>query len=158
MYSLPNLEPVCCSISGSNYCFFTCIQISQEACNVVWYSHLFQNFPQFIVIHTDKGFGVINKGEVDVFFWYSFVFLVIQVMLAINPAWTCGSSQFMYSWSLIGEFWVLLCKRMRWVQLCSSLNILWHCLSLGLEWKQTFSSPVATAEFSKFVGILTAAP
>ena len=37
----------------------------------------------------------------------------------------------------------------RWVQLCGSLNILWHCLSLGLEWKLTFSSPVATAEFSK---------
>ena len=46
---------------------------------------------------------------------------------------------------------------MRWVQLCSSLSILWHCLSLGLEWKLTFSSPVATAEFSKFSGILNAA-
>ena len=43
---------------------------------------------------------------------------------------------------------------MRWVQLCGSLSILWHCLSLGLEWKLTFSSPVATAEFSKFAGIL----
>ena len=46
---------------------------------------------------------------------------------------------------------------MRWVQLCSSLSILWHCLSLGLEWKLTFSSPVATVEFSKFAGILSAA-
>ena len=46
---------------------------------------------------------------------------------------------------------------MRWVQLCSSLSILWHCLSLGLEWKPTFSSSVATAEFSKFGGILSAA-
>ena len=45
----------------------------------------------------------------------------------------------------------------RWVQLCNSLNILWHCLSLGLEWKLTFSSPVATAEFSKFASILSAA-
>ena len=45
----------------------------------------------------------------------------------------------------------------RWVQLCGSLNILWHCLSLGLEWKLTFSSPVATAEWSKFAGILSAA-
>ena len=43
---------------------------------------------------------------------------------------------------------------MRWVQLHGSLSILWHCLSLGLEWKLTFSSPVATAEFSKFAGIL----
>ena len=46
---------------------------------------------------------------------------------------------------------------LRWVQLCDSLNILWHCLSLGLEWKLTFSSPVATAEFSKFAGVLSAA-
>jgi len=46
---------------------------------------------------------------------------------------------------------------MRWVQLCGSLIILWHCLSLGLEWKLTFSSPVATAEFSKFAGILSPA-
>ena len=46
---------------------------------------------------------------------------------------------------------------MRWVQLCSSLNILWHCPSLGLEWKMTFSSAVATAEFSKFAGIPSAA-
>ena len=42
------------------------------------------------------------------------------------------------------------------MQLCGSLCILWHCLSLGLEWKLTFSSSVATAEFSKFAGILSA--
>ena len=46
---------------------------------------------------------------------------------------------------------------MRWEQLCGSLSILWHCLSLGLEWKLTFSSPVATAEFSKFAGIFSVA-
>ena len=45
---------------------------------------------------------------------------------------------------------------MRWVQLCDSLSILWHCLSLELEWKLTFSSPVATAEFSKFAGTFSA--
>ena len=47
--------------------FLTCIQISQEAGQVVWYSHLFQNFPQFIVIHTVKGFGLVNKAEIDAF-------------------------------------------------------------------------------------------
>ena len=61
------LEPVCCSISSSNCCFLTCIQISQEADQVVWYSHLFQNFPQFIVIHTIKGFGIVNKAETECF-------------------------------------------------------------------------------------------
>ena len=67
MYSISYLEPVFCSMSSSNCCFPTCIQISQEAGQVVWYSHLFQNFPQFIVIHTVKGFGIINKAETDVF-------------------------------------------------------------------------------------------
>ena len=67
MYSFPVLKPVCCSMSRSNCCFLTCIQISQEAGQVFWYFHLFQNFPQFIVIHTVKGFGVVNKAEVDVF-------------------------------------------------------------------------------------------
>ena len=54
-------------MSSSNCCFLTHIEISQEVGQVVWYSHLFQNFPQFIVIHTVKGFGIVNKAEVDVF-------------------------------------------------------------------------------------------
>ena len=67
MYSFPNLEPAHCSTSGSNCCFLTCIQVSQEAGKVVWYSHLFKNFPQFVVIQTVKGFGIVNKAEVDAF-------------------------------------------------------------------------------------------
>ena len=71
IYSLDILlfrfEPVCCSMSSSNYCFLTCIQVSQEAGQVVWYSHLFHNFPQFIGIHTVKGFGMVIKAEIDVF-------------------------------------------------------------------------------------------
>ena len=54
-------------MSSSNCCFLTCMQISQEADQVVWYSHLFQNFPQFIVIHIVKGFGIVNKAETDDF-------------------------------------------------------------------------------------------
>ena len=65
--SFSYLEPVCCSMSSSNCCFLTCIQISQEAGQVVWYAHLFQNFSQFIMIHTLKGFGIVNKAEIDVF-------------------------------------------------------------------------------------------
>ena len=41
---------------------------------MVWYSHLFQNFPQFIVIHTVKGFGIVNKAEIDVFLEFSCFF------------------------------------------------------------------------------------
>ena len=61
-------------MSGSNYCFLTCIQISQEAGQVVWYSHLLKNFPQFFVIHTVKGFGIVNKAEIDAFLELSWFF------------------------------------------------------------------------------------
>ena len=66
-YSFSYLEPVCYSMSSSNCCFLTCIQVSQESGQVVWSSHLFQNFPQFIAIHTVKGFRIVNKAEIDVF-------------------------------------------------------------------------------------------
>ena len=59
---------------SSNCCFQTCIKISQEAGQVIRYSHLFQNFPQFIVIHTVKGFGIVNKAEIDVFLELSHFF------------------------------------------------------------------------------------
>ena len=64
MYSFPNLEQVCCSMSGPNCCFLTCIHISQEASQMVQYSHLFQDCPQFVVVHTVKGFGIVNKADV----------------------------------------------------------------------------------------------
>ena len=67
MNSFSYFEPVCCSMSSSNCCFLTCIKISQEANQVVWYSHLLKNFPQFVVIHTVEGFGIVNKAEIDVF-------------------------------------------------------------------------------------------
>ena len=73
MYSFPSLEPVHCSMSGSNCCFLTCIQVSQEAGKVVCCSHLFKNFPQFVVIHTVEGFSVINETE-DVFLEFSCFF------------------------------------------------------------------------------------
>ena len=59
-------------MSGSTCCFLTCIQISQEAGKVVWYSHLLKNFPQFVIIHSAKGFGIVN--EVDVFLEFSCFF------------------------------------------------------------------------------------
>ena len=74
MYSFPCLEPVCCSMSSSNCCFLACIQISQEADKVVWYSHPLNNFPQFVVIHMVKVFGIVNKAEVDVFLEFSCFF------------------------------------------------------------------------------------
>ena len=90
MDSFSYLEPVCCSMSISSCCFLTCIQISQKAGQVVWYFYLLKNFPQFVVIHTVKDFGIVNKAEVDVFLELSCFFN--------NPAdvgnLTSGSSVF----------------------------------------------------------------
>ena len=66
MYSFPNLELVHCSMSGSNCCFLTYIQVSQEAGQVVWY---FPSLSEFSTVYCDphKGFGVVIKAEIDVF-------------------------------------------------------------------------------------------
>ena len=97
-YSVPNFEPVCCSMSGSNYCFLTCIQVSQETGKLVCYSHLVKNFPQFVVIHTVKGFSIVNEAEVDVF-WN---FLALFYDPADIGKLTSGSSAFskfsLYIW------------------------------------------------------------
>ena len=72
-------------MSSSNCLFLTCIQIYQEAGPVVWYSHLFKNFPQFFVIHTVNkvkyDFGIVNKAEIDIFL--ELAFSMIQQMLAM---------------------------------------------------------------------------
>jgi len=70
------------SMSGSNCCFLTCIQISQEAGRMVWYFHLFKNFPVCCDPHS-QGFSVVNEVEVDVIFWNFLAFSMIQGMLEI---------------------------------------------------------------------------
>ena len=92
-------------MSDSNYCFLTCIQISQEADQVVWYSHLFKNFPQFVVVHIVKGFGIVNKAEVDVF---------LEVCCFLNdPAdvdnLISGSSAFSKTSLNVWKFMVMYC-------------------------------------------------
>ena len=105
IYSLDSffyLEPVCCSMSSSNCCFLIFIQISQEAGQVVLY--LFQNIPQFIVIHTVKGFGIVNKAETDAFLELSCFF--------DDPADVCnlipGSSAFSQTSLNIRKFFSIL--------------------------------------------------
>ena len=92
-------------MSSSNCCFLTCIQISQEVGQVVWYSQLFKNFPQFVVIHTVKGFGIVNEAEVDVFLELSCFFNdPTDVGNLIS-----GSSAFSQSSLNIWKFTVIYC-------------------------------------------------
>ena len=151
-------------MSSSNFCFLTCIQIYQEAGQVVW----FLSLSEFSTVYCDphKGFGIVNKAKIDVFsgtlllfpwssrcwqfdLWFLCVFESQLEHLEVH------GSCIVEAW--LGEFWALLYWRVRWVQLCGNFSILWHCLSLWLGGKLTSSSPMATAKFSKFAGILSAA-
>ena len=159
-------------MSGSNCCFSTGIQVSQETGKVVWYSYLLKNFPQFVMIHIVKGFDIVIKAEVDVFLEFSCFFdHPTDVGNLVS-----GSSDFCKSnlnfWKFMGHlllkpslekfehYFASVWDECHYVVLWTFfgiVNILWHCLSLGLEWKLTISSPVATAEFSRFADIFSAA-
>ena len=99
MYSFSYLKPVYCSMSSSNCCFLTCIQISQETGQVAWYSHLFQNFLEFVVVHTVKGFGIVNKAEVNVFLELSCFFddpTYVDILISHFSASSKSSLNFWY--------------------------------------------------------------
>ena len=141
MYSFSYLEPVCCIMSSSNCCFPICIHISEEAGQVVWYSHLFQNFPQFIVIPTVKGFGIVNKAEIDVFLELSCFFddsKDVSNLISGSSAF-CKTS--LNIWKLTVhvllkpglenfEHYFTSVKR---VQLCGTLSILWHVFGINVR-------------------------
>ena len=122
-------------MSGSNWCFLTCIQVSQEADQVVWYSHVFKNFPQFVVIHTVKGFSIVNKAEVDVFLKLSCFFDdPMHVGNLIS-----GSSAFSKSSLNIWKFTVSVLLSLAWrilsliLLVCEMSAIVWqHEHSLAL--------------------------
>ena len=145
-------------------CFLTCIQISQEAGKVVWYSHLFKNFPQFVVIHTVKGFGIVNKAEIDVFLELSCFFddpEVVGNLISGSPAFSksslniCKFSVHIMLKTCLENFKHYFTSM--WDECnCAVVWVFFIIVFLELEWKLIFSSPVVTAEFSNFAGILSA--
>ena len=146
-------------------CFLTSIQVSQDTGKVVWYSHLLKDFPQFFVIHTIKHFSVINEAEVDVFLKFPcFLYDPANVDNLISDS-SSFSKPSLYIWKF--SIHILLNPNLKDFEhdLASLWNecncaVVWTffgiCPSLGLERKLTFSSPVATDEFSKFADILSA--
>ena len=129
-------------MSSSNCCFLTCIQISQGADQVVWYSQFLKNFPQFVVTHTVKGFGIVNKAEVNVFLELSCFFYDSKDVGNL----TSGSSAFSKSILRMRKFIVHVLLKPGWENFeqyfasrwnecnCVVFWTFWHCLSLGLEW------------------------
>ena len=123
-------------MSSSNYCFLTCIQIFQEGGQVFWYSLLLKNFPEFVVVHTVKGFGIVNKTEVDIFLELSCFFddppdvdlwstiWSLVPLPFLNPAWASGNSQFIFCCSLAWKnlsISLLACAAAKSLQLCPTL-------------------------------------
>ena len=86
-------------MSRSNHCFLTYIQVSQEAGKVVWYSHLFNNFPQFVVIHTVKGCSVVN--EVNVFLEFPCFFCDPADVGDLISGSSVFSKSSLYIWKLL---------------------------------------------------------
>ena len=105
MYSLgtilSNFEPVCCSMLSSNCCFLTCIDVSQDAGKEVWYSHLFKNLPQFVVIHTVKSFSIVNEAEVDIFLEFSCFFYDPADVGNLFPGSSAFCESILYIWKFL---------------------------------------------------------
>ena len=152
-------------MSSSNCCFLTCIQVSQEAGQVVWYSHLFQNFPQFIVIHTVKGFGIINKAETDVFLELSCFFDdPVDVGDLIS-----GSSTFSKTRLNIWKFMVHVLLKAGLENFEHYFTSMWDECNCAVDWafldiaflwdcNENWPFPVLwPLQFSKFADILNAA-
>ena len=125
-------------MSGSNCWYLTCIQVSQETSKVVWYSHLFKNFPVCYDPHSQR-LQHSQWSRSRCFFWNSFAFSMIQQKLAIwslvpltflNPACTSASSQFMHYWSLAEGFWALPWEHVKWAH-CA---VVWTLFGTTLLW------------------------
>ena len=126
-------------MSSSNYFFLTCISMSQRAGQVVWYSHLLKNFPEFVVVHTVKGFSIVNKAEIAVFLELSCFFdnpvdvgsLISGSSAFPKTAWTSGSSRFTYYWSLA---WRILSITLLVCEMTATVWYFEHSLALSFFW------------------------
>ena len=102
MYSFLNFELVHCPMPGSNCCFLTCIQVSRETGNMVWYSHLLKTVPQFVVIHKVKGYSIVNKAEVDAFLEFPcFFYDPVDVGNLISVSSALSKSSLLYIWKFL---------------------------------------------------------
>ena len=117
-------------MSVSNCCFLTWIQVSQETGKVVWYSHLFKNFPQFVVIHTVKGFNIVNEAEVNIFLEFSYFFYdPMDVGNLISGFSTISKSSF-YIW----KFLVHILLKPSLEDFEHDLTSMWHECICAVVW------------------------
>ena len=138
-------------MSGSNCCFLTCIQVSQEIGKVVWYSCLFKNFPQFVVIHTVKGFSVV-KEEVDVFLEFLCFFYDPSDVGNLISDSSVFSKSSLYIWKFLVHMLLKPCLKdfehylaSMWNEL--SCTVVWTFFSIALlrYWIENWHFPVLWA-------------
>ena len=160
MCSFPYLEPVCFSMSSSNCCFLTSIRISQEAGQVAWYSHLFQNFHS-LLWSTVKGFGIVNKTEVDVFLELSCFFNDPKDVGNLISGSSAFSKHSLNIWKFVVHVLLKpgLENLLAWVV---SAIVQWfeHSLAspvFGIGMKTDLFQSCGNCWVSKFAGILSAA-
>ena len=144
-----------CSVPDSKCRFLNYIQTFQETGKVIWYSHFLKNFPQFVVVHTVKGFSIVSEGDGNVF-WDSLAFSMIQWMLAI---WSLVPQTSLYIWKFSVHIVLKVSLKDFEHYLASKWDV--HNCMIGwtffgiaflLDWNENwpFSSTVANAVFSKF--------
>ena len=140
MYSFSYLEPVCCSMSSSNCCFLTCVQISQEASQEAIPKSL--RIFQFVVIHTVKAFGIVNKAEIDVFLELSCFFddpVDVDNLVSGSSAFSKTSLNiWKYCWSLA---WRILSISLL---VCEMSAIVWTFFGIAFlwDWNENWPFPV----------------
>ena len=126
-------------MSSSNCCFLTCIQVSQEAGQVVWYSHLFQNFPQFVAIHRVKDCSIVSEAKVD-FVWNFLAFSVIHWILGVWSAYPAFSKSSSYIWKFLvhvllkpglENYFASIWIECRTLKICTSSIRIWNS-SVGI--------------------------
>ena len=143
MYSFPNLETVRCSMSGSNCCFLTCIQVSQKASKVVWYSYLFKNFPVCCDSHSQRLYSVVNEAEVNVFLELScFFYDPMDVVNLIS-----GSSAFSKSRLNIWKFSVHVLLKPSLENFEHYLTSMWNECNCAVVW--TFFVTAVLSDWNK---------
>ena len=128
-----------CFMSGSNCCLLTCIQVSQEAGQVVWYSHLFKSFPQFVVIHIVTGFSIVNEAEVDVFLEFLCFFYDPTDIGDLISGSTAFSKSSLYIWKFLVHIFLKPCLKDFEHYLASMWNeyscvVVWTLFGIAILW------------------------
>ena len=149
-------------MSSSNCCFLTCIQISQETGQVVWYSYLLKIFLQFALIHRVKGFSVVNEG--DVFLELSCFFSDPKDVGNLISGSSAVSKSSLYIWKYLVMYywslaWRILSITLLTCEMSSTVQQFEHSLALSFfgTGMKTDLFQSCGHRFSKFAGVLSTA-